>query len=168
MRISSRPETPQDEPFLRRLITEAVTEQLGAEGWPEALRGQILSVQCQARRQGVRSRFPDGKSRIILADGAEAGWLYLAELPDELHLVEIIVLAEHRGRGVGTAVLREVIEAASRKAQPVRLSVDVMNTRAIALYERAGFRRIGGDAVQHIMERQDTRALPRRGGSLHL
>jgi ribosomal protein S18 acetylase RimI-like enzyme len=128
---------------------DTVEAQLGAAAWPADVRETILKLQYQARRQAVRSRFPNGESRIILVDGREAGWLYIAELADETRLVEIMILSEYRGQGIGTTVLRKLI-ADARK--PVRLSVDVSNAGAIRLYERVGFRPIGSDEVQHFME----------------
>jgi ribosomal protein S18 acetylase RimI-like enzyme len=152
-RITGRSETPQDEPFLRRLIMDTVAAQLGAAAWPADVRETILNLQYQARRQAVRSRFPNGESRIILVDGREAGWLYVAELPEETRLVEIMVLGEYRGQGIGTAVLSQLIATAEEAGKPVRLSVDARNAGAIRLYERAGFRFTGSDEVQRFMER---------------
>jgi GNAT superfamily N-acetyltransferase len=151
MTVSFRPETPDDDAFLRRLITATIIEELGAETWPEPMRTHLAGVQYTMRRQGVRGRYPHGESRIVLADGAEAGWLYTAALPEVVWLVEVMILPEHRGQGIGSAALRDVIGSAG--ARPVRLKVNVTNTRAIGLYERLGFRRVGGDAVQHLMER---------------
>ncbi|MGO9261742.1 MAG: N-acetyltransferase family protein [Bryobacteraceae bacterium] len=150
MTISLRPEETGDEPFLRRLITATITQELGADWWPEPMRSHLLGIQYSARRQSIRDRFPAGQSGIVLVDGAEAGWLYVAKLEDEIRLVEIMLLEEHRGKGAGTELIRQVIETAGNR--PVRLSVNVMNTGAARLYERLGFRRIGGDDVQQLME----------------
>jgi ribosomal protein S18 acetylase RimI-like enzyme len=150
MNITFRPEEIRDEPFLRSLVTATVMEELGADAWPEPMRTHLVGMQCSLRLQSVRSHFPDGESRIVLIDGEDAGWLYLAHLPDELRLVEIMLVAGQRNRGAGTAVLTKVIEAAAGK--PVRLYVNVMNVRATRFYERIGFRRIAGDDVQHFME----------------
>jgi ribosomal protein S18 acetylase RimI-like enzyme len=151
-RITGRSETPQDEPFLRRLIMGTVEGQLGAGAWPAGLRETILNVQYQARREAIRSRSPNGESRIILVDGGEAGWLCVAELPEETRLVELMVLGEYRGQGIGTAVLRELVARAQATGKPVRLSVDARNASAMRLYERIGFRSTGSDEVQHFME----------------
>jgi GNAT superfamily N-acetyltransferase len=151
MIIGFRPEAPDDEPFLRRLIQSTIEEELGASAWPEPMRTHLIGLQCSARNQAVRGRFPEGESRIILADSAEAGWLYTAGLPEVVWLVEVMILPEHRGHGIGSAALRDVIDSAG--ARPLRLKVNVANTRAARLYERLGFRRAGGDEVQHLMER---------------
>jgi ribosomal protein S18 acetylase RimI-like enzyme len=45
-----------------------------------------------------------------------------------------------RGQGLGSAVLRELLEAAAEVgATSAYLQVEVGNTRALALYERLGF-----------------------------
>ena len=44
---------------------------------------------------------------MIQADGVDAGWAVVNTMPREVRLVEIGVLAERRGWGVGTAMLDE-------------------------------------------------------------
>src|SRR5262245_64394049 len=115
MRISLRAESSADEPFLHRLVIEAVTQELAAESWPEPMRSHLIGLQYAARRQAVRTHFPDGHSRIILVDDREAGWLFFACLADEVRLVEIMILVELRGRGIGSMVIRCLIENAGDK-----------------------------------------------------
>ena len=142
MNISLRPETAADEPFLRRLITETIAIELGAAAWPESLRGPLIEVQYKGRR-GARPGW------IVQADGVDAGRLVFSDTPDYIFLSEIMVLAERRGRGIGTSALRSLLTNAGK---PVRLRVNVTNSSAIRLYQRLGFRRIGGDEIQHLME----------------
>jgi len=151
MTISLRDELPADDSFLRSLIVDHVAAQLGAAAWPEPLRSQLLGIQYTSRRDSIRTSFPDHRSRIIQIDGADAGWLVTADLPADYRLVEIILVPEFRSRGAGAEVVDIVLREAARK--PVRLSVDTANPAAIRLYERLGFRRIGGDEVRHTMER---------------
>lgn len=151
--VTFRCEDPEaDEPFLRRLILDTISGELGADQWPALLRDQIVESQYAARRHGPLGSFPEGRSRIILLDSDPAGWLYTGTLDDSVWIAEIMVRPELRGRGVGTAALREVLGQASAEGKPVRLSVNVLNAGAIRLYERLGFRRTGGSEVQHTME----------------
>ena len=63
-------------------------------------------------------------------------WLVL----DELHINNLAVRGEFRGRGVGTALLEHVIQAgASRGADRATLEVRRSNAPARRLYERLGF-----------------------------
>jgi ribosomal protein S18 acetylase RimI-like enzyme len=153
MRITRRRETPQDEAFLRRMIIDTVARELGADAWPEPMRGHLLGIQFQGRRQFHRANYPDAVSEVIEVDGSDAGWMVVVSLPHEVRLVEIMVAAECRGQGIGSAAIGDVLGAAEKAGKPVRLHVNVTNTGAIRLYERLGFRRIDGDEVQHLMEK---------------
>jgi len=151
--ITRRSETSADEPFLRRMIIASVAQELMAWTWPEAMRDHLLGIQYTAKLGALRANYPAATSEIILADGEPAGWIFIDESPEEIHLAEIMVLIELRGKGVGSSVMREVLAAADRAGKPVRLLVNVTNAGAIQLYERLGFRRTGGNEMQHEMER---------------
>jgi ribosomal protein S18 acetylase RimI-like enzyme len=113
-----------------------------------------LEMQYHTRRQSAHAGNAEGESRIILAGGERAGWLLTVTTADQVWLSEIMVLAPFRGQGIGSAVLREVLTGAARKRIPVRLTVNILNTPAIRLYERLGFRRTGGNEIQHVYEAQ--------------
>jgi len=157
MTITRRPEMPADEPFLRQMIIASVAQELMAWTWPEAIRDHLLGVQYTAKLGSLRANYPQACSEIILVDSQPAGWIFLDETPEQIHLAEIMVSIEMRGQGVGAAVLQEVLAAADRAGKPVRLLVNPMNTRAIQLYERLGFACTGGNEVQHEMKRPANR-----------
>jgi len=152
MAVSLRPESPSDEGFLRHLIVETVAEELGAAAWPEPMRSHLLGVQYAGRRQSRRVDFPEAASHVIQADGENAGWVVVASMPREVHIVDIMIVAEKRGRGIATSAVREILSTAAGAGKPVRLSVNAANRGAIRLYERLGFRKIGRDEVQYFME----------------
>jgi ribosomal protein S18 acetylase RimI-like enzyme len=152
MTVTLRPGAAEDEPFLRRLILETVAGQLGASAWPEPMRSHLLGLQYTSRRQSHRVNYPEAASQVIQVDGADAGWVVVMTMPHEIQVVDIMVLPEMRGRGIGTVVIREILATARELGKPVSLSVDPMNPSAIRLYERLGFRRTGGDEMQHFME----------------
>jgi hypothetical protein len=93
--VTLRPEAPgADEEFLRRLITETIAGELGADAWPEPLRSRLLDLQFANRRHAPHLNFPSGESRIVLLDGESVGWLFFATLPDQIYLIEIMVLGD--------------------------------------------------------------------------
>jgi ribosomal protein S18 acetylase RimI-like enzyme len=147
-----RAETPADEPFVRQLVLDTIAGELGADAWPEPLRGSILGLQYDTRRAAARAASGDIASQIIVADGEDAGWLLTADLADAIRIVEIMILPKRRGRGLGSTVIGSVLDRAARDGKAVRLVVSCTNARAIRLYERLGFRTIGSDTVQQEME----------------
>jgi ribosomal protein S18 acetylase RimI-like enzyme len=80
------------------------------------------------------------------------GWIAIAIRTDEIRLVDIAIARRHRGLGIGTARVRDLLREADVAGKPVRLTVGITNP-AVRLYERLGFRRVGGDQVRHLMER---------------
>jgi ribosomal protein S18 acetylase RimI-like enzyme len=69
-------------------------------------------------------------------------------------VLDLTLLPEYRGRGIGTTLLRAVIAEAERDRVPVRLTVAVDNGRARVFYERLGFEAVGEDAARTLLERR--------------
>jgi ribosomal-protein-alanine N-acetyltransferase len=77
-------------------------------------------------------------------DGALVGYFILACAAGEAHLLNLSVAAAHQRSGHGRALLREAVELARRRgARSLFLEVRPSNAAAQALYQRAGFRRVG-------------------------
>ncbi|MCD4689910.1 ribosomal protein S18-alanine N-acetyltransferase [bacterium] len=86
--------------------------------------------------KGVRSLCLVAESGSVIV-----GYLISWPVADELHIGNLAVAAGCWDRGVGTALLREGLEEASAAgAVLATLEVRASNARAIALYERHGFR----------------------------
>ena len=76
---------------------------------------------------------------IIEAEYRAAGSLWLEWKPESLYIHEVQVLPEYQNKGLGTEVVRYVIEQGAQRQLPVTLSVVPANPRAKRLYERLGF-----------------------------
>jgi len=84
----------------------------------------------------------------ILADGAVVGCIEYAEEtdPDYRHAgVDLFVSARFQGRGVGSDALRAVLSYLLDDLGHHRVIIDpaVGNERAVHVYEKLGFRRVG-------------------------
>ena len=155
MQTSLRPETDEDEPFLHQLIVSSLAGELAAWAFPEAIRAPLLETQYRARVEGIRAAYPHAERGILLVDGQPAGRVVIDRSAEEIYLVDIVVLPTLRNRGVGSAVLRQLIEESEKTRRPLSLNVDAVNP-AQRLYQRLGFLRVGGDEVQLRMSRPVT------------
>ena len=72
-------------------------------------------------------------------DGAPVGLLVSDRDPGAVHVLDIAIAAEHRGRGLGSMVLTGLLEEARASDREVTLLVWAANTGARRLYERLGF-----------------------------
>jgi ribosomal-protein-alanine N-acetyltransferase len=78
------------------------------------------------------------------ADGALLGYFLLMLSVDEAHLLNISVRGDLHGNGLGRYLLAKVISLANENIlSSVLLEVRPTNRRALAVYERFGFIRIG-------------------------
>ena len=81
---------------------------------------------------------------VALAAGKIAGYRIVMQVFDETELLEIAVDPEFQGRGFGRALLMNAMtDARKRAGRLMRLEVRIGNTRALRLYESAGFKRVG-------------------------
>jgi ribosomal protein S18 acetylase RimI-like enzyme len=76
---------------------------------------------------------------IIEEGGTPVGYRCVLHRADHDVIDEIALLPEAQGRGIGSALLRDVLRAAGERGVPVRLSV-LVNNPARCLYESLGFR----------------------------
>ena len=98
------------------------------------------------RRAALRRSFKAADAQIIAIDGNDIGWIQISERDTDYNLAQIQILDGHCGRGIGTQLIRDLIERARREGKTVSLSA-VRTNRAIGLYERLGFRIIDPDAT---------------------
>ncbi|MGW7522459.1 GNAT family N-acetyltransferase [Streptomyces sp. NPDC054783] len=108
-------------------------------------------------RQRLRDGFAPEHTWVIEAGGALAGCVAL-RLGVDTHWLEHFYLdTSLQGRGVGSAVLRLLLERCDREGTRVRLIV-LRGSRAQRLYERHGFAVESGDPVDVVMVRDPVSA----------
>ena len=59
---------------------------------------------------------------------------------DDIYIGGMQILPEYRGRGLGTAILQDLIEESKKTLKSIRLEVFHTNQLAFRLYEKTGFR----------------------------
>jgi ribosomal protein S18 acetylase RimI-like enzyme len=142
---------PGDEELLYRIYASTRTEELAPVPWTEAQKEAFLRMQFEAQSRDYAANYPDAAFLVILVDGAPAGRLYVDRREDEMLIVDIALLPEHRGNGVGGAILRDLLAEAAAAGKPARIHVEHLNP-ALRLYERLGFRRIDEGGIYLLME----------------
>jgi GNAT superfamily N-acetyltransferase len=89
-------------------------------------------------RTRIRESFDPATHRMIHIDGERAGVLAVEEHTDRLQLVKVFLLAPYQGRGIGSTIVRQVMERGRSLGKPVCLRVLRVNP-AQRLYRRLGF-----------------------------
>ncbi|MDO8361258.1 MAG: GNAT family N-acetyltransferase [Actinomycetota bacterium] len=153
--VRLRPATAADEPLLFQIYAASRAAELAQVDWSDEQRLAFLQHQHTAQATAYRSRHPDGEFLVIeLADGRGIGRLYRARLDDgELRVLDIALLPEWCGRGIGGALLADVLAEGEREGALVSLHVEAWNP-ALRLYTRLGFVEAGRNDVYLRMERR--------------
>jgi ribosomal protein S18 acetylase RimI-like enzyme len=134
--VTRRPVERSDEPLLRELFASS------RQDWdllPPSSRGALLAMQFRAQRQQYAVSHPEACHEILVAGGVDVGALLIDESEPAIRIVDLTIHQAHRGRGIASNVLREVLDKADRSGRPVQLSVWTTNVGARRLYGRLGF-----------------------------
>jgi ribosomal protein S18 acetylase RimI-like enzyme len=132
-----RPARPDDEPFLFRLY--AATREPEFPGWSSSELESLLGMQHRARKASHAARYPSATDHIVERDGIPVGRLHVDRSGEALVLVDVALLPEARGQGIGGRILRDLLAEAGQAGRPVRLHVEQGNP-ARRFYARSGFR----------------------------
>jgi GNAT superfamily N-acetyltransferase len=137
--ITLRPVEQDDRQFLFRLYGTTREEELALTGWDDEQKHAFLEMQFTAQQSDYANRFADSEHSIVLLDSEPVGRLWVARWEDEIRLLDITLLPNHRNAGAGTVLLKRLQGEARRAGRPLRHSVYKMNEGALRFYERLGF-----------------------------
>ncbi len=142
MGLTLRPAKAEDTAFLIRLhhraYREVVEHQFGA--WDEA-----------AQDRWVAEGLAEADFSVVERAGVPVGAVGVKEQADGFFLAELQLLPELQGRGLGTEILRGLLQRAAAVHKPVALRV-LLRNRARSLYERHGFVTTGQTDTHYLME----------------
>ena len=149
--ITLRPMSDADRPFLKRVYAGTRSEELAQTPWSVEEKEAFLKMQFEAQHDFYQKQFPSASYQIVERNGAPIGRLYLDRRPGELRVIDIALLPEERGAGIGGRLMQDVLDEAALLGKPVRIHVE-RNNPAMHLYDRLGFRRVEDQGVYWLME----------------
>jgi len=153
MTIALRPYQEHDRDFLFKLYASTRLEEIAPFGWQPAQQEAFLRMQFMSQQQWYSMSYAQAEHQIIEQDGVAIGRIMVARQQPAATLVDIALLPEHRGKGIGGALIRELIEQCDQQKLPLRLQV-LRTNPALRLYERLGFTRTAEDQIYIQMERR--------------
>ena len=102
-------------------------------------------------RKDAADVIASGHCAIIEFEGADIGVLTVERLADRIKLGQFYILPSHQNRGIGTAILRELIREARQAGKRLKLRLLKVNP-VRRLYEREGFRVVSSTPERLYME----------------
>jgi len=149
--ITLRPATPADYHFMRLLYGSTREEEMKRFPFDEFQKKEFLDQQFGAQYQHYQLHYPTCERNIIEKDGRPIGRLWIDEWRDQIRLVDIALMPEWRGSGIGSMLLDEVLERGANAGKPVTVHVEGYNP-ALRLYERLGFVKVDTNGVYYLMK----------------
>lgn len=152
MNISLRPFALADQEFLFQLYAETRRREVAAWGWNHEQQDAFLRMQFNAQQRWYEMAYEGAEHQIIECETGPIGRIMVMRGDSFILLVDIALLAEYRGRGIGSSLLGGLLDQGDRGRVPVRLRVLKTNP-ARRLYERLGFVPAGEDEMYLHMDR---------------
>ena len=144
-----------DEPFIRDVYISTRIDEFALLGWADAELRAFLGMQYDFQKRSYEMQFPAAENSIIKnGAGVRVGRLIVERKENEIRLVDVALLPEYRGGGIGGKIISDLIEEARRKKLPLTLQVLKTNEAAQRLYQRAGFAVMRADEIYLSMEKQ--------------
>lgn len=149
-RISLRPVTEADGDVLLELYTSVRTQELAVVPWTPEQKKAFVEMQFSAQQSHYNAEYPQAEHSMICLDGAPVGRVYLDRSVEKFQILDITVLPQQRNAGVGSHVLRQIMEEATGSGKPVSIYVETFNP-SLRLFERLGFVRAQEMGVHFLM-----------------
>jgi ribosomal protein S18 acetylase RimI-like enzyme len=149
--VNLRPISDDDGPFLFSVYASTREAELALVDWSDLQKKAFLEMQFNAQHQHYQQHYSDTDFLIILIQDEPAGRFYVARWHHEIRIVDVALLPAYRGRGIGSRLIRELLEEGSRSRRKVSIHVEAFNP-ALRLYRRLGFDVVDDKGVYLLME----------------
>lgn len=143
--------SPSDHDFMFRLFSILKIDELQAWSWDERMRETMLRMQFDAHERHFRTNFPGADDALVRLGEEPVGRMIVLRGAEALHLADVALLPEFRGRGIGNGLIRNLQAEAATTGVPVRLNCFQANP-AIRLYTRLGFATVADRGTHRLME----------------
>jgi len=153
--VTLRPVGLQDEEFLFQVYASTRVDELAQVPWSDEQKRAFCRMQFAAQHQHYQEHYAGAAFDVIELEGAPIGRLYVARWADEIRIIDIALLPEFRGRGVGSTLIKQVLAEGEAAGKPVTIHVEQFNP-AVHLYERLGFEKVGEVGVYWLMRQPCT------------
>jgi len=151
MSVTLRPCHSEDTEFLYEVYASTREEEMALVDWDPKQKEDFLRMQFNAQHTFYHENFSECDYQVIMDGERPIGRYYVDRRPDELRIVDIALLPSHRNTGIGSTLMKELLEEATAAGKPVRIHVEIFNP-ALALYRRLGFEDIEENGVYLLME----------------
>ncbi len=146
-----RPVSMADDDLIFRVFASSRAEEMKLVAWDETAKLGFLHMQFLAQQAHYRTNFPLASHDIILVGGDPVGRVYVDRRETEIRILDITLLPEARGQGIGYRLLQDLMQEAETVHKKLSIHVD-HSSPSLGWFERLGFVCAGGNGISSLME----------------
>lgn len=149
--ITLRPVISGDNDFLREVYESTRAAEMALVPWTDEQRQAFIQHQFTAQQEHYAQSYPSATHDIILLNDRQVGRLYVARLEREIRIIDVTLLPAERNAGIGSYLIRQLLDEAKHTKRSVRIWVEDFNP-SLQLFERFGFSRSEQQGIHVLME----------------
>ena len=149
--ITLRAVGPDDYAFLLEVYASTRADEMALVPWNDDQRQAFVKMQFAGQQEHYQKTYPSANHQIILSSGRPVGRLYVARLEQEIRIVDITLLPPERNAGIGSFLLRVLVDEAGRVGKVVRIYVEDLNP-SLRLFERLNFKALEQHGIHLLLE----------------
>lgn len=151
--LSLRPVDADHAELLYEIYASTRQEELAPLDWDASVKEAFLRQQFWAQDSFYRATYLQASYDLIVDGEQVLGRLYVNRGEDTWLVLDIALLAVHRGNGIGTHLMQELIAEAQAAGKPLQIHVERFNP-ARRLYERLEFEPVEDQGMYLLYERR--------------
>lgn len=136
--ITLRPVNSDDYDFLVEVYGSTRAEEMALTPWTAEQQLAFVRSQFAAQQDHYAKKYPTANHDIIMSDDRPVGRLYVARLDQEIRIIDITLLPGERNAGIGSFLIKQLLNEANRSNKMTRIYVEEFNP-SLRLFERLGF-----------------------------
>jgi GNAT superfamily N-acetyltransferase len=137
--VTTRPMTDDDSMLLFELYASNRADELSRTGWATPQQRSFFRMQALDQERYFQRHYDHLDRRTICINGFSAGRLLVDRPSHAITIVDLALLPAFRGRGVGSLLIRGLLEEAAEQDVPVHVELP-KGTDVLTTCERLGFR----------------------------
>jgi ribosomal protein S18 acetylase RimI-like enzyme len=144
----------KDIPFLKKIYSSTREKELRqVDYWTESMKEAFLTHQFNAQHEYYQQNYIEANFLVIEKGKEIIGRLYYKEsFEGTIRIIDIAILPKFQNKGLGTSILKDIIERAKVIEQPITIHVESFNP-AMELYKKLGFQKISEtNGVYHLLQ----------------
>jgi RimJ/RimL family protein N-acetyltransferase len=146
-----RPVQEEDEALLLELYSSTRADEMALLPWDMEQKQAFVQMQFSAQQKHYRAYFPHATHEMILAEGQPVGRLYVDRRETEIRILDVTLLPQARGRGIGMQIVLDLMKEADHENKSYSIYVESFN-RSLGLFQRLGFVKSEESGASWLME----------------